>query len=174
MIRNLFNLYKYENRVLMYNRRSNYGNIYINNEYILKASNIKNRNYKHEFNILNTLNHPSIISVKDSFYEGDKFYTVFPYYKKGDLLANLFENKKEYENEWTKVELALAIKKLIKPIASALLRDTDNVLNILILNEYLSFAYMVCCADDTCRFHFLYQSCSPVITNFQMALHKTG
>lgn len=116
MIRNLFNLYKYENRVLMYNRRSNYGNIYINNEYILKASNIKNRHYKHEFNILNTLNHPSIISVKDSFYEGNNFYTVFPYYKKGDLLTNLFENKKEYENECTKVELALAIKKLIKPI----------------------------------------------------------
>ena len=112
MFRNLFNTSKYENRVLMYHRRSNLGNIYKSDEYVLKATNIKGRNYKHEFNMLNILKHPNIIPIKDSFYEGDKFYSVLPYYKKGDLLTNIFE-----KNEWTQFELALAISKIIKPIA---------------------------------------------------------
>ena len=57
---------------------------------ILKSSD-KDR-YKREFDMLNMVNHPSIVSTNGYFYDAERFYLIMEYCRGGDMLAAV--NKK--------------------------------------------------------------------------------
>ena len=112
MIRNAIRGQLFKNKELFYRRRQDLGNLYINNNSILKEFNISIPDYKNEYNILTQLKHPNIITIQDSFYKDANFYTVMPYYNKGDLLYNIFN-----ESILSTHDILNITRKLIKPIA---------------------------------------------------------
>ena len=57
----------YINKMKIFDKRSN-KNLYLIDNEILKSFDIKKKNYKKEYNIVNKLNHKNIIKFKDYFY----------------------------------------------------------------------------------------------------------
>ena len=99
----------YINKMKIFDNRSN-KNLYIFDNEILKYFNIKKKNYKKEYNIVNKLNHKNIIKFKDYFYHRN--FVIMDHYSKGDLW-NLINNKKLTVNE----QIYLS-KQMTKPIVN--------------------------------------------------------
>tara|TARA_B100001093_G_scaffold482112_1_gene513444 strand:- start:443 stop:1180 length:738 start_codon:yes stop_codon:yes gene_type:complete len=108
MLRNVLRSYCYKNKELFYTRRSGSNHLYLYDNSILKEFDTSVPNYKSEYNILDKISHKNIININDAFYEKNNFYTVMPYYRKGDLWQEM--NDKKFTDF-----LTIAIK-LVKPI----------------------------------------------------------
>lgn len=104
--------YFYRHKKVFYTRRYSYDKLYVCNNYLLKESCTSRHNYRHEYDVLNQLDHPSIVSVRDHFYDKDKFYMVMPFYQKGDIWHRMNTGPEPTYNE-----ILMITRKLTKPIA---------------------------------------------------------
>jgi len=112
MLRNALRSYCYRHKEVFYTRRKGPDKIYVCDDSILKESRTSQPGYRHEYDILSQLDHPSIISARDHFYEKDNFYMVLPFYQKGDLWQRAFADPRP-----AYFDILMTTRRLAKPIA---------------------------------------------------------
>ena len=112
MLRNIIRSQRYSNKEIFYTRRKGHGCLYLCNNYIIKTFDTSKPDYKNEYSKLTSIKHPNVIAVKDSFYESDFFNTVMPYYSRGDLFHQFFDNCPP-----TREDILAAARKLVKPVS---------------------------------------------------------
>ena len=112
MFRNALRSYCYKNKEVFYTRRQGYDKLYLCDNYLLKESSTLRPNYRDEYDILNQLDHPSIVRAWDHFYEKDKFYMVMPFHRKGDIWHRM-----NICPEPTYIDILMITRKLAIPIA---------------------------------------------------------
>jgi serine/threonine protein kinase len=117
MIRSAIRSYCYRHREVIHTRRNGRDKLYVCDNSVLKEFITSLPGYRHEYDVLSKLNHPSIICVSDHFYEKDKFYMVMPFHRKGDIWQKIRHSNPNH------LDLLMITRSLAKPIAHIHQRD---------------------------------------------------
>lgn len=112
MLRNTLRRYYYRHKEVFYTRRQDHDKLYVCGDSLLKESGTSRPDYRHEYDVLNQLDHPNIVRVWDHFYDKDKFYMVMQFHRKGDIWHRM-----NMGPEPSYSEILMMTRKLATPIA---------------------------------------------------------